>query len=97
MDNDPDDLFFTKCKYLGSLIFNDSRKVNPCRVPVTNPLQVWPKCRKPIFQRLQRFRTVKYSWTFGTSCQDVLVESATKLISDGCVTGITESLLFLIL
>ena len=31
------------------------------------------------------------------SRQDVLVESATKLISDGCVTGITESLLFLIL
>ena len=37
------------------------------------------------------------SWIYCPCCQDVLVESATKLISDGCVTGITESLLFLIL
>lgn len=37
------------------------------------------KYRKPNYQRLRQFRTVKFSWTFGTSCQNTLVKAANDL------------------
>ena len=45
------------------------KKVNPCWAPVTNPWRVKPKCWRPNYQRLQRFRTVIFSWTSWLSWQ----------------------------